>query len=288
MLRFFKILVLMVCWVNVASAAGREVRSTNRATAPQVAQPGTHTLEYNQDVLLNPSPQAPRINGPSFNSGTNDLMRYFAQQRTAPQQNPATVPAHPIDNPGMLMRAYNATVGYVQPAMQSGRTVIRNVWNWTAARLEEIKQSFLTYQQARRDGSCQAQLEATRRYGPRANYPRAGMCCKAAVNDVLSARGVIPRRIRSNLAKDSIPDIRTMKNSRGGLVFKDITNEIGRDTSRAPIMTVLVYGGPGPGHMEVRTERGYESDFVGEQGIDKRRRDRPLIGAFAVVDPERK
>jgi hypothetical protein len=49
-----------------------------------------------------------------------------------------------------------------------------------------------------------------------------------------------------------------------------------RDPYRAPIGSVLVYGGADAGHVEIRTERGYSSDFTSPTPYTKR----PLIGIF--------
>jgi len=48
-----------------------------------------------------------------------------------------------------------------------------------------------------------------------------------------------------------------------------------RDPFKAPIGSVLVYGGPGAGHVEIRTTRGFVSDF--ESPTPSKR---PLIGVF--------
>lgn len=49
-----------------------------------------------------------------------------------------------------------------------------------------------------------------------------------------------------------------------------------RDPYRAPIGSVLVYGGADAGHVEIRTPRGYTSDFFSPTPYEKR----PLIGIF--------
>jgi len=48
-----------------------------------------------------------------------------------------------------------------------------------------------------------------------------------------------------------------------------------RDPFKAPIGSVLVYGGSGPGHVEIRTKDGFVSDF--ESPTPSRR---PLIGVY--------
>lgn len=49
-----------------------------------------------------------------------------------------------------------------------------------------------------------------------------------------------------------------------------------RDPYRAPIGSVLVYGGADAGHVEIRTNRGYTSDFSSPRPYLKR----PLIGIY--------
>ena len=49
-----------------------------------------------------------------------------------------------------------------------------------------------------------------------------------------------------------------------------------RNPYRAPIGSVLVYGGRDAGHVEIRTAEGYASDFVSPTPYLKR----PLIGIF--------
>ena len=49
-----------------------------------------------------------------------------------------------------------------------------------------------------------------------------------------------------------------------------------RDPYRAPLGSVLVYGGADAGHVEIRTAAGYASDFVSPTPYLKR----PLVGIF--------
>ena len=50
-----------------------------------------------------------------------------------------------------------------------------------------------------------------------------------------------------------------------------------RDPYRAPIGSVLVYGGRGAGHVEIRTKNGFVSDFV-----SKKPSERPFLGAYVL------
>ena len=48
-----------------------------------------------------------------------------------------------------------------------------------------------------------------------------------------------------------------------------------KDPFDAPVGSVLVYGGSGAGHVEIRTEKGFVSDFSSREPSP-----RPLIGVF--------
>jgi hypothetical protein len=52
---------------------------------------------------------------------------------------------------------------------------------------------------------------------------------------------------------------------------------------RAPVGAVLVYGGKGPGHVEIRTRHGFVSDFESETPSP-----RPLIGVYVKPAEARK
>jgi hypothetical protein len=48
-----------------------------------------------------------------------------------------------------------------------------------------------------------------------------------------------------------------------------------KDPYKAPVGSVLVYGGKGPGHVEIRTAQGFVSDFSSQKPSP-----RPLIGVY--------
>lgn len=50
-----------------------------------------------------------------------------------------------------------------------------------------------------------------------------------------------------------------------------------KDPYRAPVGAVLVYGGRGAGHVEIRTKTGFVSDFVSPKPSP-----RPFLGAFVL------
>lgn len=91
--------------------------------------------------------------------------------------------------------------------------------------------------------------------------------CWRYVKQALLAAGVV----------DSYPSTVYAKQAAG-----ELTSEYGfkklklRDPFRAPIGSVLVYGGKDAGHVEIRTFNGYVSDFTSSRPYLKR----PLIGIY--------
>lgn len=90
--------------------------------------------------------------------------------------------------------------------------------------------------------------------------------CWRYVKDALLAAKLIDTRPTSGYAKQAAAELTT---SYG---FRKI-----RETNpyKAPIGSVLVYGGRGAGHVEFRTALGFVSDFVSSKPSP-----RPLIGIF--------
>jgi hypothetical protein len=90
--------------------------------------------------------------------------------------------------------------------------------------------------------------------------------CWRYVKDALLAAKIIETR----------PDTAYAKQAAG-----ELTKEYGfkklsvNDPYRAPVGSVLVYGGKGAGHVEFRTTRGFVSDFVSLYPSK-----RPLIGVY--------
>ncbi|HET6407347.1 MAG TPA: hypothetical protein VFG14_05655 [Chthoniobacteraceae bacterium] len=56
-----------------------------------------------------------------------------------------------------------------------------------------------------------------------------------------------------------------------------------RDPYRAPIGSVLVYGGRGAGHVEIRTKTGFVSDFRSAKPSE-----RPFLGAYVLPKNKKK
>lgn len=90
--------------------------------------------------------------------------------------------------------------------------------------------------------------------------------CWRYVKDALLAAKIIPTRPDTAYAKQAAAEL---QNEYG---FKKLSV---RDPYKAPVGSVLVYGGRGAGHVEFRTTRGFVSDFV-----SLRPSSRPLIGVY--------
>ena len=90
--------------------------------------------------------------------------------------------------------------------------------------------------------------------------------CWHYVKDALLAAQIIPTRPKTEYAKQAASELTT---SYGFRRIKE-TNPY-----KAPLGSVLVYGGRGAGHVELRTRLGFVSDFVSLKPSP-----RPLIGIF--------
>jgi hypothetical protein len=92
------------------------------------------------------------------------------------------------------------------------------------------------------------------------------MRCWGYVKDALLAAHIIPTRPVTEYAKQA-----------GGELTRSFGFQQIRETDpwKAPLGAVIVYGGKGAGHVELRTEQGFVSDFVSASPSP-----RPLIGIY--------
>jgi hypothetical protein len=90
--------------------------------------------------------------------------------------------------------------------------------------------------------------------------------CWRYVKDALLSAGLVESRPKSGYAKEAAAEL---------------TNDFGfqkisvKDPYKAPVGSVIVYGGRGAGHVEFRTKTGFVSDFT-----TPRPSKRPLIGVY--------
>jgi hypothetical protein len=92
------------------------------------------------------------------------------------------------------------------------------------------------------------------------------MRCWGYVKDALLASHIIPTRPVTEYAKEAGGELTS------SFGFKRIRET---DPWKAPLGSVIVYGGKGAGHVELRTEQGFVSDFVSVKPSP-----RPLIGIY--------
>ncbi|MBL7685815.1 MAG: hypothetical protein JNK65_07285 [Deltaproteobacteria bacterium] len=90
--------------------------------------------------------------------------------------------------------------------------------------------------------------------------------CWRSVKNALLEAGVIPYRPTSKYAWQAGEELE----QKFGFSKLEIS-----DPFEAPISSILVYGGPGAGHVEFRTADGFVSDFT-----NPRPSRRPLIGVY--------
>jgi hypothetical protein len=90
--------------------------------------------------------------------------------------------------------------------------------------------------------------------------------CWRYVKDALVASNIIQTRPNTANAKEAAGEL-TQEYG-----FEKIRE---RNPYKAPLGSVIVYGGRGAGHVEIRTARGFVSDFVSEHPSP-----RPLIGIY--------
>ena len=90
--------------------------------------------------------------------------------------------------------------------------------------------------------------------------------CWRYVKDAMLTAGIVDSRPKTAYAKQAATELTE------DYGFKQIRC---KDPYKAPIGSVLVYGGKGAGHIEFRTAKGFVSDFV-----SKRPSRRPLIGVY--------
>lgn len=90
--------------------------------------------------------------------------------------------------------------------------------------------------------------------------------CWRYVKDAMVSAGLVDSRPKTGYAKQAAAELTK------DYGFKKIRVT---DPYKAPVGSVLVYGGKGAGHVEFRTKQGFVSDFV-----SLRPSKRPLIGVY--------
>jgi hypothetical protein len=97
-------------------------------------------------------------------------------------------------------------------------------------------------------------------------HPKKTWRCWRYVKDALVESGVISKRPKSPWAKEAGEELC------GKFGFTKIPV---RNPYDAPVGAVIVYGGPDAGHVELRSSKGFVSDFISKTPYP-----RPLIGVY--------
>ena len=150
-------------------------------------------------------------------------------------------------------------------AGQSAQAAEKSLYNKeTAQKIDVSKLSFLG-PKAGRFRYDKRLLRAAEIAANRAKSRSRGVCWRY-VKDALLSAGLVDTRPDTIYAKQAA---------------HELTSEYGfrqikcKDPFKAPVGSVLVYGGKGAGHIEFRTKKGFVSDFV---TLKPSRR--PLIGVY--------
>lgn len=124
-----------------------------------------------------------------------------------------------------------------------------------------------------RDPSIDPTMLKAARIAEERALPHSSKWCWRYVKIALVASGAVNAYPRSNYARDAGDELV----SNYGFVKLPV-----RSPFKAPLGSVLVYGGRGAGHVELRTEHGFASDFRGRGPCRL-----PFKGAYALISPAR-
>ncbi len=140
-----------------------------------------------------------------------------------------------------------------------------SLYDRTTARRIDPKQATFFGPQATRFKYDKRMLHAAQIAQARARTHSTYFCWRY-VKDALLASNILSTRPKSAYARQAGEELQR------DFGFKKLNI---RDPYQAPIGSVLVYGGRGAGHVELRTAQGFVSDF-----ITPRASPRPLLGVY--------
>jgi hypothetical protein len=149
--------------------------------------------------------------------------------------------------------------------ISAARAEEKSLYNKEAAEKIDVSKLSILGPQASKFRYDKRLLRAAEIAANRARAHSRGVCWRY-VKDALVDAGLV----------DSRPDTVYAKQA-----ANELTSEYGfrkiscKDPYKAPVGSVLVYGGKGAGHIEFRTKKGFVSDFV---ALKPSRR--PLIGVY--------
>jgi hypothetical protein len=147
----------------------------------------------------------------------------------------------------------------------SAQAAEKSLYNKEVAQKVDVSKLSILGPQAGRFRYDKRLLRAAEIAAERAKAHSRGVCWRY-VKDALLSAGLVDTRPDTVYAKQAA---------------NELTSEYGfrqircTDPYKAPVGSVLVYGGKGAGHIELRTKKGFVSDFV---TLKPSRR--PLIGVY--------
>ncbi len=149
--------------------------------------------------------------------------------------------------------------------LSSAQAAEKSLYNKEAAQKVDVSKFSFLGPQAGRFKYDKRLLRAAEIAANRAKAHSRGVCWRY-VKDALLSAGLVDTRPDTIYAKQAA---------------NELTSEYGfrqikcKDPYKAPVGSVLVYGGKGAGHIELRTKQGFVSDFATQKPSR-----RPLIGVF--------
>ncbi len=156
-----------------------------------------------------------------------------------------------------------ATLAWLAPGMHAASET--SLYNPKTAQKLDVSKFSLFGPQAGKFKYDKRMVHAAEIASARARAHSTSWCWRS-VKDALLAAKIVDTRPKSGYARQAAAELTT---SYGFRRIKE-TNPY-----KAPIGSVLVYGGRGAGHVEFRTRLGFVSDFVSLKPSP-----RPLIGIF--------
>jgi hypothetical protein len=167
-------------------------------------------------------------------------------------------------NQSLRIRLSLCVLAFIAPAIGRGATT-DSLYNPKTAEKLDPSQVSQFGPQAGRFRYDQRMIHAAEIAAARAKKHSTSRCWRF-VKDALVAAHIVPTRPVTEFAKQA-----------GGELTRDFGFQQIRETDpyKAPLGSVIVYGGHGAGHVELRTEQGFVSDFVSNHPSP-----RPLIGIY--------
>ena len=147
----------------------------------------------------------------------------------------------------------------------SAQAVERSLFDKKAAQKIDVSKLSILGPQAGKFRYDKRLLRAAQIAEERASAHSHRMCWRS-VKDAMVAAGIVESRPDTGYAKQAAVELTTEYG------FRQIRC---KDPYKAPLASVLVYGGKGAGHVEFRTKFGFVSDFVSAKPSK-----RPLIGVY--------